>query len=135
MLTTLQAYSQYDHSFQGSTCCRVKSLLTSAAARDAVALAASSADSIGDASAATTEAADAASSHVAEVGRANHPPTRAATSALHSMLCALAPTAADADGGVAWVASATHVVDACLGKDEARTSILSCIMLIFMDIA
>ena len=108
-------------------CCRVKSLRTSEAARSAVMLAAASADSIGDASSATTEAADAASSHVAEVGRANHPPTRAATSALHSLLCALAPTAADADGGVAWVASATHVVDACLGKDEARSTVITCI--------
>lgn len=103
----------------------MKSLLTSETARNAVALVAASADSIGDASATTTEAADAASSHVAEVGRANHPPTRAATSALHSLLCALAPTAADADGGVAWVASATHAVDACLGKDEVRTHSLS----------
>jgi hypothetical protein len=99
-------------------CFRVKALLTSEAARDAVALAAASADSIDDPTSTTAEAADAASSHVAEVGRANHPPTRAAASALHNMLCALAPTAADADGGVAWVASATNVVDACLGRDE-----------------
>jgi hypothetical protein len=100
-------------------------LLTSVAARDAVALAAAAADSIGDASSATTKAADAASSHVAKVGRANHPPTRASASALHSLLCALAPTAADSDGGVSWVACATHVVDACLGKDEVCLTLCS----------
>lgn len=98
----------------------MKALLSSRAAADAVALAATSIDSIGDSAAAPAAAAAAIERHLSEAGRSGHAPSLAAAASLRSVLCALAPAAADADGGVAWAASATHLIDNCLGTDEVR---------------
>eukprot|EP00892_Ulva_mutabilis_P009493 jgi/Ulvmu1/6916/UM031_0123.1 len=101
---------------------RLKALLSSPAATEAIALAATRIDSISDAAAASAAAATAIERHLEAAGRGGHAPSVAAAASLRSVLSALAPAAADADGGVAWAASATHLVDTCLGSDEFARS-------------
>lgn len=99
---------------------RVRALLSSTAAAEAVALAATSTDSITTATSAPAAVATAVEQHFAEAGRVSHAPSVAAATTLRSLLSALAPAAAEADGGVSWAATATHTVDTCLGTDEVR---------------
>lgn len=108
---------------QRSWRCRLRALLSSTAAIEAVALAATSTDSITSATAAPAAVATAVEQHFMEAGRGGHAPSIAAAASLRSVLSALAPAAADADGGVASAASAAHMVDTCLGTDEVRSNL------------